>query len=170
MGVLAQAAARIAATETNIDHVHVANEQDDTALITFEIKVSDRTLSGEGCCARCARCRRRAAGGAHDRLIGSQAWAGALGSNTVYPCVAQTAPDPGTDDEPPDIHTDLRPKAIGTYSQAVRVGDTVYLSGQIPLDPTTGELVARRHRGAGAPRVRQPAAVARRRAATSRTW
>lgn len=34
------------------------------------------------------------------------------------------------------------PKAIGTYSQAVRVGHTVYLSGQIPLDPATGELVA----------------------------
>jgi len=33
------------------------------------------------------------------------------------------------------------PKAIGPYSQAVRAGDTVYLSGQIPLDPATGELV-----------------------------
>jgi len=33
------------------------------------------------------------------------------------------------------------PQAIGPYSQAVRVGDTVYLSGQIPLDPATGELV-----------------------------
>ncbi|MHB1529942.1 MAG: Rid family detoxifying hydrolase [Acidiferrobacteraceae bacterium] len=33
------------------------------------------------------------------------------------------------------------PKAIGTYSQAVRVGDVVYLSGQIPLDPTTMDLV-----------------------------
>jgi len=40
------------------------------------------------------------------------------------------------------IHTDAAPKAIGTYSQAVRIGDTVYLSGQIPLDPTTGELVS----------------------------
>ena len=39
------------------------------------------------------------------------------------------------------IHTDDAPKAIGTYSQAVRCGDTVYLSGQIPLDPTTMELV-----------------------------
>ena len=39
------------------------------------------------------------------------------------------------------IHTDRAPKAIGPYSQAVRVGDTVYLSGQIPLDPATGELV-----------------------------
>lgn len=33
------------------------------------------------------------------------------------------------------------PAAIGTYSQAIRAGDTVYLSGQIPLNPTTGELV-----------------------------
>jgi reactive intermediate/imine deaminase len=40
------------------------------------------------------------------------------------------------------ISTELAPKAIGTYSQAVCVGDTVYLSGQIPLDPTSMELVA----------------------------
>jgi len=39
------------------------------------------------------------------------------------------------------IHTDRAPKAIGIYSQAVRVGDTVYMSGQIPLDPATMELV-----------------------------
>ena len=39
------------------------------------------------------------------------------------------------------IHTDHAPGAIGTYSQAVRAGNTVYLSGQIPLDPATGELV-----------------------------
>lgn len=39
------------------------------------------------------------------------------------------------------IHTDQAPAAIGTYSQAVRCGDTVYLSGQIPLDPATMELV-----------------------------
>lgn len=40
------------------------------------------------------------------------------------------------------ISTPDAPQAIGTYSQAVRAGDTVYLSGQIPLDPKTGELVA----------------------------
>jgi reactive intermediate/imine deaminase len=40
------------------------------------------------------------------------------------------------------ISTTNAPQAIGTYSQAVRAGDTVYLSGQIPLDPATGELVA----------------------------
>jgi len=39
------------------------------------------------------------------------------------------------------IRTDRAPQAIGTYSQAVRVGDTVYLSGQIPLVPETMELV-----------------------------
>ena len=39
------------------------------------------------------------------------------------------------------ITTNDAPKAIGTYSQAVKVGDTVYLSGQIPLVPETMELV-----------------------------
>ena len=39
------------------------------------------------------------------------------------------------------IATDAAPSAIGTYSQAVRSGNTVYLSGQIPLDPATMELV-----------------------------
>jgi reactive intermediate/imine deaminase len=39
------------------------------------------------------------------------------------------------------IRTDQAPQAIGTYSQAVRVGGTVYLSGQIPLDPQTMEMV-----------------------------
>lgn len=40
------------------------------------------------------------------------------------------------------IHTNAAPKAIGTYSQAVRCGNTVYLAGQIGLDPETMELVA----------------------------
>jgi len=40
------------------------------------------------------------------------------------------------------IHTERAPQAIGTYSQAVRVGDTVYLSGQVALDPATMQLVA----------------------------
>ncbi len=39
------------------------------------------------------------------------------------------------------ISTDKAPKAIGTYSQAVKVGSTVYISGQIPLVPDTMELV-----------------------------
>ena len=80
------------------------------------------------------------------------------------------------------IHTDHAPAAIGPYSQAVRSGDTVYLSGQIPLDPATGAAGRGRHRGAGAARVRQPASAVceaaggslrRRRArsaSTSPTW
>jgi reactive intermediate/imine deaminase len=40
------------------------------------------------------------------------------------------------------VHTEHAPAAIGPYSQAVRCGGTVYLSGQIPLDPATMELVA----------------------------
>lgn len=39
------------------------------------------------------------------------------------------------------IATPNAPKAIGTYSQAVKVGKTVYVSGQIALDPATGEMV-----------------------------
>lgn len=39
------------------------------------------------------------------------------------------------------IHTDAAPAAIGPYSQAVTLGDIVFTSGQIPLDPSTGEVV-----------------------------
>jgi len=39
------------------------------------------------------------------------------------------------------IATDNAPSAIGTYSQAVKAGDTVYISGQIPLNPKTMEMV-----------------------------
>ena len=39
------------------------------------------------------------------------------------------------------IHTEQAPAAIGPYSQAVKAGSTVYFSGQIPLDPATGDLV-----------------------------
>ncbi|MCQ4274157.1 RidA family protein [Stutzerimonas degradans] len=39
------------------------------------------------------------------------------------------------------INTDKAPAAIGTYSQAIKAGNIVYLSGQIPLDPKTMELV-----------------------------
>ena len=39
------------------------------------------------------------------------------------------------------IKTDKAPKAIGPYSQAVKIGNFIFLSGQIPIDPKTGELV-----------------------------
>ncbi len=38
------------------------------------------------------------------------------------------------------VHTKLAPEAIGTYSQAIQCGTTVYLSGQIPLDPETMQM------------------------------
>ena len=40
------------------------------------------------------------------------------------------------------ISTELAPKAIGPYSQAIRFGDLVFCSGQIPLDPRSGEIVS----------------------------
>ena len=40
------------------------------------------------------------------------------------------------------IATDRAPRAIGPYSQAIRTGDLVFASGQIPIDPATGEFVA----------------------------
>lgn len=39
------------------------------------------------------------------------------------------------------VSTDKAPKAIGPYEQAIRVGDFIYVSGQIPLDPRTGNLL-----------------------------
>ena len=38
------------------------------------------------------------------------------------------------------VHTDNAPKAIGPYSQAIKAGNTVYVSGQLPVDPATGEF------------------------------
>lgn len=40
------------------------------------------------------------------------------------------------------VATEKAPKAIGPYSQAVRAGNVLYASGQIPIDPSTGELVS----------------------------
>lgn len=40
------------------------------------------------------------------------------------------------------IHTDHAPAAIGPYSQAICAGNTIYISGQIPVDPTTGNIDA----------------------------
>jgi 2-iminobutanoate/2-iminopropanoate deaminase len=39
------------------------------------------------------------------------------------------------------VSTDAAPKAIGPYSQAIRVGQLLFLSGQVPLDPATGQMV-----------------------------
>lgn len=45
------------------------------------------------------------------------------------------------------IHTASAPAAIGTYSQAIKQGNVVYLSGQIPLDPKTMQLCSNEIRG-----------------------
>lgn len=47
-----------------------------------------------------------------------------------------------TDDRRVEIRTEAAPAPVGPYSQAIRSGDMVYASGQIPLDPTTGEMVS----------------------------
>ena len=39
------------------------------------------------------------------------------------------------------LHTENAPKAIGPYSQGIKVGNTIYVSGQLPVNPETGELV-----------------------------
>lgn len=39
------------------------------------------------------------------------------------------------------VHSDKAPKAIGPYSQAIRIGDLIYTAGQIPLSPTSNEIV-----------------------------
>ena len=54
------------------------------------------------------------------------------------------------------VSTEQAPKAIGPYSQAVISNGWAFLSGQIPLDPATGEDCGRRHRGANRPRIRKP--------------
>ena len=38
------------------------------------------------------------------------------------------------------LHTDKAPAAIGPYSQGIQAGNTIYVSGQIPIDPATGEF------------------------------
>ena len=38
------------------------------------------------------------------------------------------------------LHTDTAPAAIGPYSQGIQAGQTIYVSGQIPIDPATGEF------------------------------
>ena len=56
--------------------------------------------------------------------------------------IAITDPQPRIHPMPRQtIHSDSAPKAIGPYSQAVRSGNTLYFSGQTPIDPATGALV-----------------------------
>src|SRR5580692_1721687 len=66
----------------------------------------------------------------------------AMGTPTATVKTAGSPPEGETIMSRQIIHTDHAPQAIGTYSQAVRAGDTVYLSGQVPLDPATMQLVS----------------------------
>ncbi len=56
-------------------------------------------------------------------------------ARTIHSHASQTMINKGV------IHSDNAPAAIGPYSQAVKAGNTIYMSGQIPLDPATMELV-----------------------------
>ena len=68
------------------------------------------------------------------------------------------------------ISTPDAPAAIGTYSQAVRAGNTVWVSGQIPLDPQDQGAGAGRHRGASRQVFENLKASSSRPAAASTTW
>jgi 2-iminobutanoate/2-iminopropanoate deaminase len=57
------------------------------------------------------------------------------------------------------VHTDAAPAAIGPYSQAVRVGDLVFVSGQLPIDPSTGDFAGPGVREEAAQALRNGAAV-----------
>ena len=57
------------------------------------------------------------------------------------------------------VHTDAAPAAIGPYSQAVRVGDLVFVSGQLPIDPATGEFAGPGVRDEARQSLRNGAAV-----------
>ena len=126
--MLAAVAAAIASTETNIDHVSVDERESDTSLLVFELKVRDRKHL-----ARIIRTIRRMPDVQRvTRTLAAHARDDATNRLNDWRLPTMTRKI---------IHTDRAPKAIGTYSQAVRAGDTVYLSGQIPLDPATMELV-----------------------------
>jgi 2-iminobutanoate/2-iminopropanoate deaminase len=60
---------------------------------------------------------------------------------------------------PVAVHTDDAPAAIGAYSQAVRVGDLVFVSGQLPIDPATGEISGHSVRDQAAQSLRNGAAI-----------
>jgi enamine deaminase RidA (YjgF/YER057c/UK114 family) len=125
-------------TETNIDHVSVEERDAQTSMLVFEVKVRDRLhlakhRARDPAHARCAGVVRTIAT-SHARVAsGAERGHVQARSSTPTPPRRRSAP----------------------YSQAVRAGDTVYISGQIPLDPATAAGRGR-HRRADPPRVRQP--------------
>ena len=147
MGVLAALSAAIAGTQTNVVHVTIEQRDAETSVIVFVLEVADRKQL-----ARIMRVVRRMPDVLRVvRTMGDHAHRRERGAD-------RDAEDEAEDDaeamrhreqqgsdtmQRQAIHTAAAPKAIGTYSQAIRAGDTVYISGQIPLDPATGELVQR---------------------------
>lgn len=72
------------------------------------------------------------------RIIAAGLWAAVC---SVVACQPQEQPESQAPDEPSAIASDAAPEAIGPYSQAIRAGDMVFLSGQIPMDPQSGDIV-----------------------------
>ena len=150
MGVLAAVAAAISLGDTNIERVAVEEKDADSSSLVFELRVRNRkhlarVVQSDPPHARSAQ------GHAYNRQPRSRQLA-RLTSSARSLAMAQ---DFDNDDNPQAIHTDKAPKAIGPYSQAVRVGDTVYLAGQIPLDPATMQMVEGDFEKEATPRVRE---------------
>ena len=140
-GVLAQVAAAIAEGDSNIDTVEYQRARPaDLGDACSRIEVRNRKHLAD-VMRRVRRAGRRARGLAVSvrRRLRQRCCATHL-SRSMYV-------DATPDDSMPRhvIHTDRAPTAIGPYSQAVRSGNTVYFSGQIPLDPATGAAGRRRH-------------------------
>ena len=130
MGVLAAVAAAISSGDTNIERVAVEEKDADSSSLVFELRVRNREHL-----ARVVKVIRRMPEVLKvTRTIASH---GRFESRVRVATPRSFAM--GTVRQA--IHTDQAPKAIGPYSQAVRVGDTVYLAGQIPLDPATMQMV-----------------------------
>ncbi|ROS60932.1 reactive intermediate/imine deaminase [Frigoribacterium sp. PhB160] len=70
-----------------------------------------------------------------------------------------TADHAHADDSVRAVHTDAAPAAVGAYSQAVRVGGLVFVSGQLPIDPATGEFAGPGVREEAAQSLRNGAAI-----------
>lgn len=75
--------------------------------------------------------------GRQGRLIARRS--GPAGTGPLSPAVPEPSPRPATPRQA--IQTGQAPAAIGPYSQAIQCGDLLFISGQIPIDPTNGEIV-----------------------------
>ncbi len=133
IGMLASLSAAIAGTSTNIGDANVEVKDGDVSLFRFEVEVKDPQAAGQ-CCAyhyrqmpEVLRVSRYQAFTPEQRRM----------SRSV-------------------ITTPKAPAAIGPYSQAVKTGNLVFMSGQIPLDPAHRPAGERRDRSRDHARVREP--------------